>query len=422
MRKLFVTGLMALCLGVSAMAQTDPREEVMANIDLTGGTYSMYPTGQPSTATAPKGYKPFYISHMGRHGARYAQSDGNYEGVMKTLAAAHEKGNLTAEGEKIYEAYSNLFPKLHYRQGNLTVKGQMQHRQIASQIYRDYPALFKGKTRAKALSTASHRVIVSMMCFLDQLKTLDPDLQIELDYGRQYYSMLVPESSESPTFVPRVPFPEETLRIYDEFAKECIDEEPILRRWFKNPDDIGMSKSDFFFNMQTNVFDANNLDFAVSDTLMNVFTDEERYGMWRIQSYSDYLYTARAPGIDIHRCLEMSVTAKDFIDRYEEDVKDGVALRLRFSHDTALMPLLSYLGVNGMDISSADPHEVEKVWRNYAVPMGCNFQLVFWRNKKGDVLIQPLLNGFQATLPLPEAAPGFYHWDDFKARFNHIEI
>jgi hypothetical protein len=56
--------------------------------------------------------------------------------------------------------------------------------------------------------------------------------------------------------------------------------------------------------------------------------------------------------------------------------------------------------------------------------MGCNFQMVFFRNRKhpDDILIQVLLNGFCATLPLPEAAPGFYHWNDFKKKCDKLAI
>ena len=120
----------------------------------------------------------------------------------------------------------------------------------------------------------------------------------------------------------------------------------------------------------------------------------------------------------------MSVTVKDIIDRFEEDQAGGVALRMRFSHDTALAPLISYLGVNGMDAMISDPFEVEKVWRSYNIPMACNVQLVFFRSRKEpeEILIQVLLNGFCATLPLPEAAPGFYRWSDFKARFDKLAI
>jgi hypothetical protein len=424
MRKLLITALLVMAGGAVLYAQHNTREEVLANIDLAGGTYSQYPTGQPSPSKAPKGYKPFYLSHMGRHGARYIGGTGTYTKILEVLEGAHSRGVLTAEGEKIYQAYKNLYPNLANREGVLTLKGQMQHRQIAAQIHRDYPELFKGKTKASALSTTSHRVILSMAIFMDQMKEMDRDFTYQVDYGFRYYPMLVPESHDNPAYVKRVPFPKETLEVYDKFAAEVFDENAVLARWFTSTDSLGMAKDSFLHRMSSLVSDFSNLDFAVSDTLSGIFTDEERYHMWQIQNWSDYLYTARAKGIDTRRCREMSVTVKDIIDRYEEDVRDGVSLRCRFSHDTALMPLISYLGVNGMDICTDDPHELENIWRSFSVPMACNLQIVFFRNSKqpDDVLIQVLLNGFQATLPLPAAAPGFYRWSDFKERFDHLEI
>ena len=415
---------MALAGAFVASAQGEwAKEDILAKPDRAGGVYALYPEGQPLPPAAPKGYKPFYVSHIGRHGSRYAIGSTVYTDVYEVWKKASEKGNLTPEGEKVFAAYAGLYPSLRYHEGILTLKGQQQHRQIAAQMYRDYPALFKGKTRAEVLSTTSHRVILSMMCFLDELKELDRDFQFDVDYGRKYYPVLVPESSDNPAFVPRGPFPEETLKVYDDFAAEVFDEAAVLGRWFVSADSLGVDKSDFLYDLTSVVFDFCNLDYEVPGILADLFTPEERYGAWRIQNYSDYLYTARAPGIDIRRCLEMSVTVKDIIDKFEEDTAAGVSMRLRFSHDTALMPLISYLGVNGMDVVEADPHNLEKVWRNYSVPMGCNLQIVFFRSRKSpEILIQVLLNGFCATLPLPEAAPGFYRWSDFKERFDKLEV
>ena len=83
------------------------------------------------------------------------------------------------------------------------------------------------------------------------------------------------------------------------------------------------------------------------------------------------------------------------------------------------MPLLSLMNVNGMGAVISDPYEVEQYWQSYNIPMACNFQLIFFKSKKSqDILIQPLLNGFQAKFPFPETAPGFYSWEDFKAFYR----
>ena len=342
-------------------------------------------------------------------------------GIWKT---ADEKGLLTPEGKKFFEAYAEVYPRMLYHEGILTQKGQRQHRQIADQIYRNYPEIFKGKTQLVALSTESSRVIVSMLCCLDELSDLDRDLSIQVDYGRPYYSMLIPESHSNPNYKPMEPFTEEALDKYERFAKAVFDEEGVIGRWFTSTEGIGLDRESFMYDMMQLVSDCSNLDFPVPSALTDVFTPEERYAIWRVQNYSDYMYTGVAPGVDRRRFLEMSVAAKDIIDRFEEDQANGVSLRMRYSHDTALAPLISYLGVNGMDAMISDPYEVEKVWRSYEIPMACNIQLVFFRSRKApdEILIQVLLNGFCATLPLPEVAPGFYRWSDFKARFNKLAI
>ena len=73
MRKLFLSPSIALACAASLSAQDRQwaKEDVLADPTRWGGTFGMYPEGQPLPPRPPKGYKPFYISHMGRHGARF---------------------------------------------------------------------------------------------------------------------------------------------------------------------------------------------------------------------------------------------------------------------------------------------------------------------------------------------------------------
>ena len=361
MRKFFLSTVLVFASAalLSAQDRQWAKNDVLAEPSRWGGTFAVYPEGQPVPPKAPKGYKPFYISHMGRHGSRFVDGSRFYPSMLAVWKTAAEKGQLTPAGRKFYEAYAEVYPQMLYHEGILTLKGQQQHRQIADQIYRNYPEIFKGKTRAVALSTESSRVLVSMMCCLDELNDLDRDLTYVVDYGRPYYAMLIPESHSNPDFKAMQPFTDEAMGKYERFAKECFDEEGVLGRWFTSTDGIGLDRDSFMYDMMQLVSDSDNLDFPVPEALREVFTPEERYAIWRVQNYSDYMYTGVAPGVDKRRFLEMSVAAKDIIDRFEEDQANGVALRMRFSHDTALAPLVSYLGVNGMDAEIEDPYDVK---------------------------------------------------------------
>ncbi len=412
MKKLFLL-LLAGLAGMVAVAQPfSAYEEVMADVERAGGVHRMYPMDQPRPTAAPKGYKPFYVSHLGRHGARFALGHTVYEDILAVWENAREKGWLTPEGEQFYQEYVSIYPLLAKREGQLTLKGQAQHRFIADQLYRNYPAVFKGKTRAAAVSTVSHRVIVSMFSFLDQATELDDDLTFKADYSYPYQAYLLPELIDSPEGRGG-----EALTKYQHFRDSLVDSKAILHHWFTHPCELVKDTYSFVFDMHTMVSTLDNMDFPVPEHLYSLFTPEERYALWRVNNFRDYQLLGRSPDTGGIRVAAMQALYQDFVEKADADWKDGVQLRLRFSHDSCLMPFLSYLGVNGMDARMENPLEVEKVWRNYHVPMACNLQLVFFRSKRNpDILFQLLLNGREATLPLPMAAPGsFYRWEDFKA-------
>ena len=60
-------------ISLTAVAQT-AREEIKANKYLAGSNYLDYDRQLPTKqlTPAPKGYKPFYLSHYGRHGSKIA--------------------------------------------------------------------------------------------------------------------------------------------------------------------------------------------------------------------------------------------------------------------------------------------------------------------------------------------------------------
>ena len=61
--KRIVLGTIMAGFMLTAMAQ-EAKEEIMQNIALTGSNYLAYRGPQKQLTKAPKGYQPFYISHM----------------------------------------------------------------------------------------------------------------------------------------------------------------------------------------------------------------------------------------------------------------------------------------------------------------------------------------------------------------------
>lgn len=84
------------------------------------------------------------------------------------------------------------------------------------------------------------------------------------------------------------------------------------------------------------------------------------------------------------------------------------------------------MGINGADEDPEDPYQVKNIYQNWETCKASNIQLIFYRGKKGpeDVLIKCLLNGAEASLPVPTEIFPYYRWSDFRdfytARINSV--
>ena len=87
-------------LGLGVNAQTT-FEEISADLNKAGGVYLAYPKVEAKQTPAPKGYKPFYVSHYGRHGSRYLLGDRDYLWIIQLMQKADSINGLTPLGKDV---------------------------------------------------------------------------------------------------------------------------------------------------------------------------------------------------------------------------------------------------------------------------------------------------------------------------------
>ena len=147
-----------------------------------------------------------------------------------------------------------------------------------------------------------------------------------------------------------------------------------------------------------------------------IISDEEIASQWEGANLGSYSWVFGPR-------YEMIPILKDII-RKAEDVINGSTDRLadlRFGHDTCLGPLTVLMGINGADIDPEDPYEVKYCYQNWETCMASNIQLVFYRKSgSDDILLKCLLNGAEATLPVPTSQAPYYRWSDFRDYYNGI--
>ena len=96
-KNLLLLASLAFAMPLSAQS---PLEDFKRDITLSGSNYVAYRGPQKQLTPAPKGYKPFYLSHYGRHGSRYMIGKQAYDVPYFSLLKAKQEGKLTAKGEE----------------------------------------------------------------------------------------------------------------------------------------------------------------------------------------------------------------------------------------------------------------------------------------------------------------------------------
>ncbi len=374
-------------------------------------------------APAPAGYSPFYISHFGRHGARYCTSE--YETLHDIFAKASDKGLLTDGGKAFFERYENFYQKVNSCKGNLTGIGKDQHRLIAAHMFQRFPALFEGPTHVEAVATESPRVIMSMWSFLSSLQGLDSDIDIAADASSKYASWLQPSLKTNPYLVKNAmrhcKAAEDAVK---EYFEKTVPWKEIVLKFFTGAEvleeALGTTPEKFIEALHAVVVCTYCLDFD-NGCFDDLLSASEMEAIWKGISARYFLDTANYTGSGSLRLDYSAFTLGQIIESAEADIASGdTQLRLRFGHDSGIAPLFAVLDVNGWGRASSSFDEAIEIFPSYEIPMGASLQLVFFRNAEGDILLQVLANERAASLPIDAVHGAFYRWNDFKAHYLPI--
>lgn len=400
------------------MLITDASDTLIFTPDMMGGVYYAYPEEQAKNAritAPPKGYEPFYVSHYGRHGSRYLISDNDYENVRAMLSKARDADALTPLGLDVLLRIDSVMVETRGRGGDLTPLGVRQHRGIAERLYNNYPKIFKGSPELSARSTTVIRCILSMDAFCERLKELNPDIQTTRESSDRYMNYLNYHSPESNAFTGG-----DWKVYYRKFENSRVKPDEFVSRLIKDPKYIDryVDPAALMWGLYWIAADSQNIETPVS--FYDLFTPEEYFGLWETGNYHNYVVDSSSPesgGLVVENARHL---LDNIIDTADEAIASGTnSATLRFGHDGNLQPLAAILQLDGACPEEYDAEKVSQVYHNfYVTPMAGNIQLIFFRNKEGDVIVKVLLNEQEMKLPIPSVAGPFYRWSDVKRLYG----
>lgn len=392
------------------------REEIAADPARAAGLHYAYPGPQSVQTPAPKGFKPFYISHFGRHGSRWHCDAQDYEMPLSVLEDAHAASALTPVGEDVLRKARAMARDGAGRVGELTRLGTRQHQGIADRMVRSFPEVFEGQAKITANSTTSHRVMMSMFYFCNELKKHNPRLEIDLNSSRRDASFVSNRVKSSG------PAPYDVKIEKEKLKRKLMQPERLTGVLFSDPDYVRekVDAQKFMWDLYylAEMAQNNELD---SLSFLDVFTADELYECWRVDNYDMYLYAAdpRAQDVVVPSCKPMIAHILDHAQAVIDEGGHGAALR--FSHDSYLVPMAITLRLDGCTGTTEDPERCDEAFVDYKIsPMCGNIQLVFFRNRKGEVLVKFMLNENELGIPLETDRWPYYRWEEVRDYYKTL--
>lgn len=420
-RLLFI--LSAFTLFFSADAKVIKKDQISAeNLGKFAGSVYEYIAPTEPLTPAPKGFKPVYLTHFGRHGSRFLDNASNYDRPYNILKEADDAGALTDFGKDVLRRVGIIRAEADQRAGDLTPKGMQQHRDIARRMVENYPELFKDGKTIMARSTTSHRVLVSEYSALMQIIRMRPKIRIDYDSSNHDEPWMYTEDRAVSAHKRKI------NAAVQEFNQRHTHPERLMKALFKDPAYItDVQGRDQSGSLYSSLYDlasyVQGSDPGVD--LNDVFTYDEWYDLFLINNMRWYSQGGYSPLTDNVVPYGHCVTLQNFIDFADEALAgNGVSVMLRFGHEVTLMSFFSLLDLNGSGYSTDDLESVADHWVAYDLAhMGGNVQWVFFRDRKGDVIVKFLMNEEEATLPesVPFYKDGkgreqkpYYRWEDVR--------
>ena len=420
-----------------------------------GSNYYAYPTPNAKYTKAPAGYKPFYLSHYGRHGSRFHQPADHYHALYNTLAKADSAGKLTELGKSLLERAKYLDEYAAPRAGDLTQLGVAQHQGIAKRMVKNFPELFKNNAYIEAYASTSTRCVVSMAAFLEELRAQKPKLDIHQESGKYLMAFISPLDFGKIIGESNTPaWQKENEKLYSH-----VNPARMMNAIFNDSTYVqkNIDAGDLFskiYEIGNSLQGSPEIEFSFDD----LWTDEDLAARWHAQNAWWYSVLGNNPfgkkeGLENARPLlknfldvadkviAADTTALAKVDKTAKPAKKATAT-LRFGHDTVIFPFAVLLqlenGTQNTGIETADMENLHKVWRDYEIsPMAANVQFVFYKSsKKGaPILVKVMLNETEQKLPVTcntaalrqnsgtvqncPAAP-YYRWEDFRDFYSEI--
>ena len=412
----------SICIGcaIAFTATADTFEDV--DFFETGGNYYCYPwlgVEAPALSPAPEGYVPFHLEHYGRHGSRWHIGDYNYDKPYELLSKANADGKLTPLGIEVLEVVTAARDEFKKgRDGELSDKGAIQHKEIGKRMALNYPEIFTPATNIDARSTIVIRSILSMFNGLNGIQSIVPDINIKTDASNAdmwYMNYYDPEMR-------RIKHRVDTVEL-KQFQQRHANKGEYFNKLFTDVNYANDSIGPELFNPLFSLLINTQSHYAQPWIAEKVFTIDEARERWLCRNANWFVESGNSKITENRQPFSQRNLLLNIIESADSAINSTVpSVNLRYGHDSIIMPLSCLMELDnfGMEINDLEDLAAAS-WHDYlAIPMAANIQIVFYKPEgadtasEDDVLVKVLLNERETLLPVNRDTAPYYKWKDLK--------
>lgn len=413
MTRIFLVLVAAFAFVLNSHSQ-DYADQIRKDTRKAAGNLFPYEIEPGQDTPAPKGYKPFYISHYGRHGSRYYDDQEVVDEVNSKITALAGLDIFTDAGKAYYSELRQVLDEHEGMTGFLTSLGAREQKGIAARTASRFPEVFSGKEGRRTVRNVSSKVprcMLSMTNFAHSLERSTTGLEFTFDAGEKYqrYIAYKPEGLHPRHWA---------SHLDDSLRRARMNPEATFSHFFTDVQKVKEVVGDIYsFERDLYLFSCSGHLTDCGHDLLSHFPTDILIANYRMRNprfylaygmtgrYSDYIRAVAAPLV------------RDFVARADEALSEGssVAADFRFGHDTAMLPFMCCVGVEGMD-KELDLDTVNALWQSFQMMhMASNLQMVFYSDWKGDVLVKLLYNEKETRIPALKPLSGpYYRWSDLR--------
>lgn len=422
MKKLLITAVLVSAVFSGASAQDNKalmiEKEVKADINRAAGMfYARYTAKAPKDTPAPKGKKPFYINHYGCPGPYYLDKSEYYTETYAVFAKADSLGKLTKLGKDVLRRITLLAQDAKDRDGELTERGAQQSRTLVKQMMDRFPDMFTPKGYYSVRSIVENRCIMTMQEGLLQLSSSLRPIVARSKASLQERRFMDPVDNE----LTSQRLDSLTSITYERFTDLNTNDNRLMSSLFNDMNYVMTNIDAFKLSKQLFILAGNvqHSSYAGVFSLFDIFTPKEIHRHWRKQNAWHYINYGGCKLNGGWQAYLQRSTLRNMIHMGDSMLKRyNPLMHLRYTNATTIMSLVCLMDLNGYGLHTANLDSLEDYgWANYRIaPLGGSIMMIHYRTDRDDpdVLVKVLLNGEEATLPIPTDCAPYYHWQDVK--------